>query len=435
MKLKFVICDIETTGLDEKKEIIEIALLTVIEGKIVEVFETLINPLCPIPDFVLNLTSINKADLLQAPKFYEVSEAIYDRLEGAVFVSHNVNFDLSMLKKKFQEMGKDLKSKSYCTLKKSQELIPGLRSYSLEALCSFFRIKNQQKHRAFPDAEATFFLFKELYLLDKKIPIIHTEHLVSRRIENIPRLPGVLCLKSEEDRIILKKSSRNLYDEANNYLCSRLGKKSDQNSPLMAEFQLTGTYLIAQLELYRKKFKRFNWGIQVNKDKALHVFQITPFQMGLKFLWSFEKLSEAKKKLTSLKNQIPQTHFIFQDCEHDKNQILRHNIVVQKIAQEALYPSPDLVLIGQGRNLSEKSLVLIRDQQLIGYGYTDSKSDEILLEPEQYLNVTLKRNPFLNLLALRYLKELKNDRNKNEFWREIPSKTKKSRSVYESFSL
>ncbi len=49
---RYVICDIEATGLDLDRDMIEIALITYEEDKIVEIYETLINPLRTIPEYV-----------------------------------------------------------------------------------------------------------------------------------------------------------------------------------------------------------------------------------------------------------------------------------------------------------------------------------------------------------------------------------------------
>ena len=162
---RYVICDIEATGLDSDRDLIEIALITWEEDRIIEVYETLINPMRPVPEFISNLTSISNRDLKEAPKFYEVADAIRMRLEGAVFVSHNTEFDLGLLRKKFQEMGQELKVKNFCTLKVAQLEIPGLSNYNLDALCNFFHIKITDRHRAIGDAKATLHLFKELMQL------------------------------------------------------------------------------------------------------------------------------------------------------------------------------------------------------------------------------------------------------------------------------
>src|SRR6476619_7291533 len=104
---RYVICDIEATGLHEDKDLIEIALITFQDEKIVEVYETLINPLVPVSGFVKELTGITQRELDQAPKFHEVADSIRLRLEGATFVSHNTDFDFGLLAKKFSERGEN----------------------------------------------------------------------------------------------------------------------------------------------------------------------------------------------------------------------------------------------------------------------------------------------------------------------------------------
>ena len=193
---RFVICDIEATGLDEDKEIIEIALITLEEDKVVDVYETLINPLRAVPEFIQNLTSISLRDLNEAPKFYDVADAIRMRLEGNVFVSHNTDFDLNLLKKKYQEMGQELKVKNFCTLKIAQEEIPGLKNYNLDALCSFFGIKIRDRHRAIGDAKATLELFLELRELRlKNYPKIMNLPHHSKCFKELSGKSGLLTFK------------------------------------------------------------------------------------------------------------------------------------------------------------------------------------------------------------------------------------------------
>src|SRR5690606_30303697 len=126
----YVICDIEATGLGPHKDIIEIALITYQNDEIKERYETLVNPLRPISEEISRLTGITNRELSLAPRFDEVAEKIRERLEGNIFVSHNTDFDLILLQEKFQELGIEFKTKSYCTLKMAEQEIPGLKSYS-----------------------------------------------------------------------------------------------------------------------------------------------------------------------------------------------------------------------------------------------------------------------------------------------------------------
>ena len=227
MSSRFVVCDIETTGLHENREPIEIALITVENGMIVDKYETLINPLQKVSDFVLNLTSISQRELNEAPKFYEISDSILLRLENSIFVSHNVDFDLGVLKKKFHEMGIELKLNSYCTLKRSIQVLPELKSYTLDSLCHLFRIKIKLRHRAYDDAFATYLLFQELSNLDV-ILSKRSENIENKMIENLPAQAGILIFLNEQGDTLLKKSTKNLKEEAKLFFSDRKSSRSIQ---------------------------------------------------------------------------------------------------------------------------------------------------------------------------------------------------------------
>ena len=66
--VEFSVIDVETTGLSAKtNRIIEIGLVKVRNYKIVERYETLINPGSYIPGFISQLTGITDDDVADAP--------------------------------------------------------------------------------------------------------------------------------------------------------------------------------------------------------------------------------------------------------------------------------------------------------------------------------------------------------------------------------
>ena len=69
----FVVVDLETTGLDPtENRIIEIGVVRYVDGKEKEVFEKLVNPEVPIPDFITKLTGITDEDVAKSPKIDDV---------------------------------------------------------------------------------------------------------------------------------------------------------------------------------------------------------------------------------------------------------------------------------------------------------------------------------------------------------------------------
>lgn len=419
---KYVICDIEATGLDTDRDLIEIALITWEEDKIIDVYETLINPLRSIPEFISNLTSITNRDLKEAPKFYEVADAIRMRLEGAVFVSHNTEFDLGLLKKKYQEMGQELKVKNFCTLKVAQHEIPGLKNYNLDALCSFFGIKIEDRHRAIGDAKATLGLFKELMQLRLKIypKILFLPHH-EKSLKKLPMKAGLVYFKDEKGKVIRLEAAFNMEKTARELLEIKDDNRELLMKVMTVEGEVTGSALIAEFRKLLFQSYRPHWIITTFEASSGEVmFKVKPFQKGMKGLWYFRDYFDAKKKLKSLVLELRTEKFVYREGDKSKEEIMRHNQKVEKLSREARFPSDNLVITGEGRILGEKSLILVRHNHVLGYGYTEDSEEEIFANPEKYLTRRFYQHLGVDLAAKKYIRVLKNLRQKTEGWRSIP---------------
>ena len=93
---RLAVVDVETTGLSRYDRIVEFACVTVVDGEVVEEYDTLIQPnRDPGP---VNIHGITPEMLQSAPKFDAVAGDIADRLNGAVLVAHNISFDVRMLR-------------------------------------------------------------------------------------------------------------------------------------------------------------------------------------------------------------------------------------------------------------------------------------------------------------------------------------------------
>ena len=95
--------DVETTGFSRHDRIVEFACVTVVDGAVVEEYETLIQPeRDPGPVHVHGITP----EMLQsAPPFETVAGDISSRLDGAVLVAHNISFDVRMLRQEAARLG------------------------------------------------------------------------------------------------------------------------------------------------------------------------------------------------------------------------------------------------------------------------------------------------------------------------------------------
>ena len=208
----YAIVDIETTGHSSK--ITEISIFIFDGEKVIDEFTTLVNPEAVIPPFITNLTGITNAMVGNAPKFYEIAKKVAEITKDTIFVAHNVNFDYNIIQKEFKALGFDFKRKKLCTVRLSRKLIPGLKSYSLGALCSSQNINIIDRHRAKGDAEATTILFEKLLNLDTNEIVFNSflnpksrqgtwPPLLSKSIvDSLSEKAGVYYFKNEKDEII-----------------------------------------------------------------------------------------------------------------------------------------------------------------------------------------------------------------------------------------
>ncbi|HVF97855.1 MAG TPA: 3'-5' exonuclease, partial [Flavisolibacter sp.] len=132
----YAIVDIETTGgYAAANGITEISIQVFDGEKVIESFESLVNPGKVIPRYIQAFTGITNEMVQDAPRFEEIAEKVYTLLQGAVFVAHNVNFDYSFIKSHLDFYGYTFNAKKLCTVRLARQIFPGFPSYSLGNLC------------------------------------------------------------------------------------------------------------------------------------------------------------------------------------------------------------------------------------------------------------------------------------------------------------
>ncbi len=202
------IVDVETTGMSYKNGgVIDVGILRIEQGQVVQTMRQLINPGTSLPAFITQLTGISNDDITGAPTFTEVAQDVYDLLEGCIFVAHNARFDYAFIKEELGRAGYQFKPRLLCTVKLSRALYPHYRSHKLDALIERFAIPILERHRAFADAEATWKALQcmveqhdeaiinqqvRLQLRQPSLPV----HLPQRIVNDLPESPGVYIFRS-----------------------------------------------------------------------------------------------------------------------------------------------------------------------------------------------------------------------------------------------
>lgn len=159
---KYAVVDLEATGTSATAKIIQVGIVILENGQVVETYETDVNPHEPLSEHIKALTGLTDERLAQAPDFSQVAKAIFERLEGCVFVAHNVKFDANLLAEELFMEGYELRLPLVDTVELSQIFFPTLERYNLSTLASALHLDLSDAHTAISDATATAQLFLKL---------------------------------------------------------------------------------------------------------------------------------------------------------------------------------------------------------------------------------------------------------------------------------
>ncbi|MFJ5772274.1 ATP-dependent DNA helicase DinG [Psychrobacillus sp. NPDC093180] len=183
---KYAVVDIETTGHSSTSgdRIIQLAIVFIENGNIVDTFTTFINPKKPIPFFIQDLTKIKDKDVQHAPLFETIGSKVLDLLQDHIFVAHNIHFDLPFLQKELQRVGlPKLVCKTMDTVEFAKLMFPNLYSYKLQDIATELHIPLEAAHRADDDALATAYLLLKCIERLESLPIKTIELLHKRSFQ------------------------------------------------------------------------------------------------------------------------------------------------------------------------------------------------------------------------------------------------------------
>ncbi|MBE9474963.1 MAG: 3'-5' exonuclease, partial [Chloroflexi bacterium] len=163
-----VALDIETTGLDPKRDaIMEIGAVRFNGRRVEEEWSTLVNPGRAVPPFISQLTGITNQMVAHAPPFSDVSAELADFVGEARIIGHNVSFDLSFLRRQRLFSYND----AIDTYEMASVLMPNASRYGLAALSRLLMVPLRATHRALDDALVTHGVYLRLHDLALDLPI------------------------------------------------------------------------------------------------------------------------------------------------------------------------------------------------------------------------------------------------------------------------
>ena len=409
----YAILDIETTGGKFNEEgITEIAIYKFDGHGIVDQFISLVNPEIPIQPFVVRLTGINNEMLVNAPKFFEVAKRIIEITQDCIIVAHNATFDYRILRTEFRRLGYEFNVKSLCTVELSQKLMPEQVSHSLGKLVRALGIPMADRHRAAGDAMATVKLFKLLLAKDTEKIILNEliksevqKGIAPKLLDIIDKLPsstGIYYIHKEDGTLLFIGRGKNIRKRVNQLFTGiKASAKKIQREVFRVTYEETGNELIALLKeteeitinkpVYNKMSKKnyFTWALYSEIDpqgyltlklekadgRKKEIISFTSELEGTNTLLSITTDHNLCKKLTGLyQSKTHCSQHTINECDGaciGKILPKEYNARVQDFIEQSHFDGKTLVIVDRGRNINERSAILIEDGEYKGYAFVD----------------------------------------------------------------
>lgn len=445
----YAILDIETTGGQYNEEgITEIAIYKFDGHEVVDQFISLVNPEKAIQPFVVKLTGINNAMLSSAPKFYEIAKRIIEITDDCIIVAHNAQFDYRILRTEFTRLGYDYQRKNLCTVELSKKLIPDQASYSLGKLVRALGIPMADRHRATGDAMATVKLFKMLLAKDLEKEIVKSfvkteieKGLTPKLLDIVSKLPsttGIYYIHKENGDLIYIGKSRNIKKRVNQHFTGSSSKsKKIQLEVFDVTYEETGSELIAllkeaeEIKINKPKYNRslkktiFPWSLYQEKDLNGYIaLRIQKTDARKKELASFSSPAEAQSALFKITDsyqlcqkinglETVKSHcfpYELNQCNGaciQKESSEEYNIRVESFFENNEYQKQNMIIIDRGRNIQERSAILIEDGIFKGYAFFDLNYQVNNIDILKNIIIPMKSNRDSKNIILSYLKKKK----------------------------
>ena len=161
----FVCIDCESTGLEPRKDrIVEIAVARFTFEKIVQEFETLIDPQCPSPEASQEIHKISGEMVSGKPKIAEVLPDLLKMIEGHVIVGHGISFDIALIAAEAarHNIPTQIEKQPFLDTLRMARLYGESPINSLQHLRQHFNIQPEGAHRAMSDVIVNIEVFKQL---------------------------------------------------------------------------------------------------------------------------------------------------------------------------------------------------------------------------------------------------------------------------------
>ena len=207
---EFIVFDIETTGLSQKTcKITEIGAVKIKSGAVIDSFSSFVNPECPIPEEIVELTGITDEMVADADTIDAVLPRFFEFIGDRLLIAHNAGFDTGFIRAAAEQLGLEFNNSYLDTVALSRYLNPDLKSHKLDVLADYYELGDFNHHRACDDAEMLSLIFIKMTEALQKLDIKNFAMLTAE----MSTKTNPLALKPYHQIILVKNNEglKNLY--------------------------------------------------------------------------------------------------------------------------------------------------------------------------------------------------------------------------------
>ena len=184
---EMVVFDLETTGLSKEScKIIEIGAVKIKKGEVIDKMDIFVDPECPIPPEITELTSITDDMVKGAPREAEAIAEFFRFVGDRLLIAHNAGFDCGFIRVAAERCGIEFKNTYLDTVGLSRYVNPELKKHKLDIIAKHYGLEEFHHHRASDDAAVL-----------AKIFFVMLDRLKSEGVGNFHEMVSVMSEKAD----------------------------------------------------------------------------------------------------------------------------------------------------------------------------------------------------------------------------------------------
>ncbi|MHA7816163.1 MAG: 3'-5' exonuclease [Pseudohaliea sp.] len=171
----FAVIDFETTGLAPGQDrVIEVGVVLVRGSRVVDTFESLMDPGFSIPSYITDLTGISTSMVRGKPSPESVMPEVAKFIGNAPCVAHNASFDQRFFTAETRRAGVSCNPTFLCSMLLARRLVQDASNHKLGSLVAHLGLRvprGARAHRSLADCLVTVELWNYLMLaIESKMP-------------------------------------------------------------------------------------------------------------------------------------------------------------------------------------------------------------------------------------------------------------------------